>query len=209
MDYLKIEQSSTHPLIIECQHALLDRLWEKCALPNSGRLLDIGPGKGLYTRYFLNRGFQVDCADIDPAMRSAFLDLGCKFEVADLRTMAIPYPDASFDLIWCSHVIEHMPDVHRFTCDLYRVLKPGGYAILRTPDLARIGWQFWHDPTHLHPFIKVALEKILRLGGFESVFCSNCDLPDIKGLHRIRAYRWFPSVLFMGTNLIAVGRRPA
>jgi hypothetical protein len=91
---------------------------------------------------------------------------------------------------------------------LHRVVKPGGYVILRTPDLKSIGWDFWHDPTHLQPFIKVSLEKIVTLGGFECVFCSNCDLPEIKGLHRVRAYRWLPSLLFKGSNLIAVGRRP-
>ncbi len=209
MDYLKIAPFSEHPLITECQHALLDQLWKKCALPEKGRLLDIGPGNGLYVRYFRGRGFQVDCVDIDPKLRPEFVELGCKFEVADLRTAPVPYPDASFDIVWCSHVIEHMPDVHRFACDLHRLVKPGGYVILRTPDLRRIGWQFWHDPTHLQPFIKLSLEKIVRLGGFESVFCSNCDLPEIKGLHRIRAYRWLPSLLFKGPNLIAVGRRPS
>jgi SAM-dependent methyltransferase len=209
MDDLKIEQSSAHPLVVECQHALLDQVWVRCALPRNGQLLDIGPGRGLYTRYFLDRGFQVDCVDIDPAMRQTFVELGCDFKVADLRSMALPFEEERFDFVWCSHVIEHLPDVHRFACELFRVVKPGGYVILRTPDLASFGWDFWHDPTHLHPFIKVALEKILLLGGFENVFCSNCELPAIKGLHRIRAYRWAPAMLFWGANLIGVGRRPA
>lgn len=204
---MKMIPPSTHPLIVEAQHALLDRIWKKCALPREGRVLDIGPSNGIFTRYFLGHGFQVDCVDIDPAMRQSFVDLGCKFEVADLRTMPLPFADASFDFIWCSHVIEHIPDVHRFVRDLHRVVKPGGYVIFRTPDLKRIGWDFWHDPTHLHPFIKVSLEKILLLGGFEFVLCSNCDMPAIRGLHRIRAYRWFPALLSMGANLIAVGRR--
>lgn len=45
----------------------------------------------------------------------------------------IPRPDASFDAIIASHVLEHVPDDHRAMRELYRVLKPGGWAILQSP----------------------------------------------------------------------------
>ena len=65
MDYLKIEQSSADPLIIACQTRLLELIWERNALPRTGRILDIGPGKGLYTKLFLQWGMKVSCVDID------------------------------------------------------------------------------------------------------------------------------------------------
>lgn len=45
----------------------------------------------------------------------------------------IHYEDNSFDAILCSHVLEHIPDDARAIKELYRVLKPEGWAILHVP----------------------------------------------------------------------------
>jgi len=45
----------------------------------------------------------------------------------------IPYEDNSFGVILCSHVLEHIPDDRKAMRELYRVLKPGGWAILQVP----------------------------------------------------------------------------
>lgn len=45
----------------------------------------------------------------------------------------ITFPDATFDFILCSHVLEHVPDDHKAMTELYRVLKPTGFAILQVP----------------------------------------------------------------------------
>ncbi|MBP0006876.1 methyltransferase domain-containing protein [Roseofilum sp. Belize Diploria] len=45
----------------------------------------------------------------------------------------IDYPDSSFDVILCSHVLEHIPDDTQAMRELCRVLKPGGWAILQVP----------------------------------------------------------------------------
>jgi ubiquinone/menaquinone biosynthesis C-methylase UbiE len=45
----------------------------------------------------------------------------------------IQHPDASFDVILCNHVLEHIPDDAKAMSELYRVLKPGGWAILQVP----------------------------------------------------------------------------
>jgi SAM-dependent methyltransferase len=50
-----------------------------------------------------------------------------------LDITAIPYPDDHFDLIICSHVLEHVADDRRAMRELYRVLGPGGLAILLVP----------------------------------------------------------------------------
>jgi SAM-dependent methyltransferase len=46
---------------------------------------------------------------------------------------AIPYANASFDAVICNHVLEHIPDDHQAMSELYRVLRPGGWAILQVP----------------------------------------------------------------------------
>jgi SAM-dependent methyltransferase len=45
----------------------------------------------------------------------------------------IPLPDQSFDAIICNHVLEHIPDDKQALEELYRVLKPNGWASLQVP----------------------------------------------------------------------------
>ncbi len=46
---------------------------------------------------------------------------------------AILYPDASFDVVICNHVLEHVSDDRRAMREILRVLRPGGWAMLQVP----------------------------------------------------------------------------
>jgi ubiquinone/menaquinone biosynthesis C-methylase UbiE len=59
------------------------------------------------------------------------LRLGVAKQVMDITH--IKYADNFFDLIICSHVLEHVIDDKKAMDEFYRVLKPGGLAILQTP----------------------------------------------------------------------------
>lgn len=45
----------------------------------------------------------------------------------------IPFESNQFDVIFCNHVLEHVRDDHLALCEMRRVLKPGGWAILQIP----------------------------------------------------------------------------
>jgi hypothetical protein len=60
----------------------------------------------------------------------------------------IPYPDGTFDVIYCSHVLEHVPDDRRAMREFRRVLKPGGWAVLMVPITAD---KTFEDPTVTDP----------------------------------------------------------
>lgn len=50
----------------------------------------------------------------------------------------LPFEDNSYDFVLCNHVLEHIPDDSRAMEELYRILRPGGTAILQIPqDLGR------------------------------------------------------------------------
>lgn len=78
-------------------------------------------------------------ADLAPGAAMATMDL-----------MDIRFPDESFDVILCSHVLEHVPDDRRAMRELYRVLRPHGWAILQVPvDASRAATL--EDPTVTSP----------------------------------------------------------
>ena len=50
----------------------------------------------------------------------------------------LPFEDASFDVILCNHVLEHIPDDTKAMQELFRILRPGGWGIFQIPqDLKR------------------------------------------------------------------------
>jgi SAM-dependent methyltransferase len=60
----------------------------------------------------------------------------------------IGYPDGSFDVIYCSHVLEHVDDDRRAMQELHRVLRPGGWAIVLVPVM---GDRTFEDPQIVEP----------------------------------------------------------
>ena len=55
--------------------------------------------------------------------------------LADVKAdiCALPFEDNTYDFILCNHVLEHIPNDLKAMEELYRVLKPGGTAILQVP----------------------------------------------------------------------------
>ncbi len=66
-----------------------------------------------------------------------------KMDITDIQ-----FPDEQFDVIYCSHVLEHVPEDRRAMREFYRVLKPGGWAILQVPIGADTTYE---DPTITSP----------------------------------------------------------
>ncbi len=54
-------------------------------------------------------------------------------DVIELDITKLNFEDNFFDVIICNHVLEHIPDDIKALNELYRVLKPNGYAILQVP----------------------------------------------------------------------------
>jgi SAM-dependent methyltransferase len=66
-----------------------------------------------------------------------------KMDITDIQ-----YPDESFDVIYCSHVLEHVQDDKRAMREFYRVLKEDGWAILLVPITADMNFE---DPSIVNP----------------------------------------------------------
>ena len=60
--------------------------------------------------------------------------------IADVKAdiCDLPFEDNSYDVIFCNHVLEHIPDDTKAMQELYRVMKPGGFGVFQIPqDLSR------------------------------------------------------------------------
>ncbi|ACD95808.1 methyltransferase domain-containing protein [Trichlorobacter lovleyi] len=67
--------------------------------------------------------------------------------VVDLWQFPWPFEDNSVDEVFCSHYIEHTPDLIAFINELYRIMKVGAKAEIIAPYYSSI--RAWQDPTHL------------------------------------------------------------
>lgn len=106
------------------------------ALPTGGRALEIGCGTGelagfLRSRFESVAGTEISRVALEEATRR-YPDV----EFRLVRDMTLPFPDASFDVVVSDQVIEHIypSENPTYFSEIARVLKPGGRALVATPN---------------------------------------------------------------------------
>jgi SAM-dependent methyltransferase len=114
------------------------------------RILEIGAGTGQQAREIARRGFVVAAIEIPSSgYREARI-----FPVIDYDGRHIPFPDASFDIVFSSNVLEHVPDLPQLNREILRALRPGGYCVHVMPTH---GWRFWTMLTLVPAAVEYAL----------------------------------------------------
>ena len=68
-----------------------------------------------------------------PNLSYVSVDLNSSLAMAHMDITQLAFPDASFDVVLCSHVLEHVPDDRSAMAELFRVLRPTGWAIIAAP----------------------------------------------------------------------------
>ena len=101
-----------------------------------GDYLDVGSGNGeLIDRVM--REFEVKVRACD--YRADLMTIGdLKVDVVDLNNDRLPYDDASFDLVTCTEVIEHLEQFRPAFREISRVLRPGGIFVVSTPNILNL-----------------------------------------------------------------------
>lgn len=90
-------------------------------------LLHVAPEPRLSRKILKHKHIRYVCGDL--------FTPGYKYPsyVRNMNILHLNIPDNSFDVILCNHVLEHIPDDHKAISELFRVLKPGGFALLQVP----------------------------------------------------------------------------
>lgn len=136
------------------------------------KVLDIGCGDGAFLKRAAQIGWEAWGVEPD-AKAAARLS---SFKVLQGSLPSIPLPDASFDIITLSHVIEHLHDPVAALKEIHRLLKPGGKVWIATPNIESFGhrlfgvaWIGIQSPTHLVLFNRRAIRQALAASGFQAV----------------------------------------
>lgn len=110
------------------------------------RLLDLGCGAGENSVYFAQKGANCVAADYSAGMVEVALKLaaanGVNIEGQTANAMALDFADNTFDIVYASNLLHHIPDPKIALQEMHRVLKPGGKAC------------FW-DPLKHNPVINI------------------------------------------------------
>lgn len=98
------------------------------------RVLDVGTGDGTYALAAASRGGLVTAIDHEPAMleaaRTRAASLGLDIALRQGRAEALPFADASFDVVLAVTVLCFVPDASAAVHEMARVLVPGGRVVL-------------------------------------------------------------------------------
>jgi len=144
-----LREAGLDPEALDVDHlALLDEfhalgraatvaLADLAGVPRGARVLDVGAGIGGPARVLAARyGARVTALDATPRFCRAAewlnraTGLAGRVEVVCGDALALPFPDASFDLAWTQAVAQNVADKERFVAELARVVRPGGQVAL-------------------------------------------------------------------------------
>ena len=201
----------------------LDRIARLAAPP--GHLLDVGCGTGEFLGFARESGWEVTGTELSPYAADATGAAGLPVFAGEVWEAG--FPPARFDVVTCWHVIEHVSDPRRVVAELFRVLRPGGYCLLATPNLddrifraayalargrrARL-YETEEREVHLYFFSARTLGELAKSAGFEMArlgFDRGAAVDGGKRLINEAAFAWFRLTgVNWGMGLELIARRP-
>jgi SAM-dependent methyltransferase len=134
------------------------------------KVLDIGCATGVMLSYLRDRGWKATGVEISPSAEYARNKRGLNVYSHNLNDCH--FPSESFDLVLASHLIEHLNDPQALCSEVHRILRPGSYFILITPNISGFQARFfgnrWRSAIfdHLYLFSKRTIAAMLGKQGF-------------------------------------------
>ncbi len=126
----------------------------------SGKVLDFGCGFSPYKNYInCDEYIRVDIA----SMYNNYGNLKNDIIYYDGKTL--PFNDEEFDSIFCTEVLEHIPNIDEIVSELYRVLKHKGIMLISVP----FTWDEHEVPNDFRRFTQFGIKLLLEKNGFNVI----------------------------------------
>lgn len=158
------------------------RLLELALASQPARVLDVGCSSGYLARPLSEAGATVVGVELDPRAADNARAWCEEVLVGDVETMPLPLPDASFDVVLCGDLLEHLRDPGAVLARLRPVLRSTGRLVLTTPNVANWAmrlsllagrWRYTDrgvlDRTHTHLFTRRTLVETVEGAGYRVV----------------------------------------
>lgn len=143
-------------------------------VPERVRVLDIGCGFCESLGYHRARGCDAYGVEADANVRRIADHFGYNVHVGLFDPEL--YESGFFDYVTLDQVIEHVVDPHETMRGVARILKPGGTAVLSTPNPNGWGrrlfgrrWVHWHIPYHLQQYTRRSMRILAEKSGLNVV----------------------------------------
>jgi SAM-dependent methyltransferase len=169
-------------------------------------ILEIGSGRGGLLNALLGQGLDAIGVDTSQARINEARAHRGDLPIRLTSGITLPFEDASFDFVLSFDVLEHIPDTDGHLAEVRRVLKPGGWYLLQTPNkwtnsvFETIRWRSFtrwrEDHCALHSYGE--LSQRLAGAGFDPIFV---DVPVVTAFFRQKVRRHLGAV---GAALVAV-----
>jgi ubiquinone/menaquinone biosynthesis C-methylase UbiE len=116
-------------------YGVITDLINDSAIGMKKRILDIGCGDGSFI-IKLKKRCETFGVDISQSAVKMAREAGINAYEADVSSQELPFQDEYFDIIYMGDVIEHLTNPDFAINEVHRVLKPNGFLVLSTPNLA-------------------------------------------------------------------------
>lgn len=155
--------------------------------PKDSAVLEVGCGDGSFTKELAKHSNNVVAIDISESQLAENAERlkGITFKQHDCAER-FPFETASFDVIWCSEVLEHLFGPKFALCEMNRLLKPGGRLLVTVPYHGRLKnlliamFNFDEHYTPSNPHIRFytpnTISRITREAGFTGVATKTCGM---------------------------------
>jgi 2-polyprenyl-3-methyl-5-hydroxy-6-metoxy-1,4-benzoquinol methylase len=139
---------------------------------NTGAILDIGAGTGLFLSKFKDLGWKVDGVEFSKEAAS-FAKKAFKIGLKTGDFLEYKFPRNTYDVVTLNMALEHLYKPKETLMNLYEIVKENGLLVITVPNLNSVGvklfkknWRALDVPKHLYHFTEPSLKNMVKGAGF-------------------------------------------
>lgn len=184
MDYIEVTEIAGDNVSLEQVERLCRRYYWAGAYCRDKNVLEVACGSGQGLGYLASLSRSLRAGDISPALvQRARTHYRERVDIAEMDALALPFPDASLDVVILFEALYYLSDAARFVAEASRVLRPEGYLLIATanPDL----YDFNPSPHSVRYYGVKELGALLHPAGFQCEFFGDTPLGSLSLRQRI------------------------